>query len=317
MTLVPYVEFGPRVASPGPFESLGGTFETLVLEADAGKLDALVELVLNQPVGDAIEYRALGRHVLLMVGGFESVRSLAPGFSDWGTVREVQASFWVPVLAGHRRAGVFLGERLALFVPFIWVDNPMSYFGGREEYGYPKGAGRFTPATGHGEHVVLRSYGGRFTHASRAAWHPLLELRDAGPADGARDFVEGAAGLVAAVTKGLIDEARTGQGMQLAGLTVGAQVVDAILHGHAWQVALKQFRDTEDGTRACYQAVVEARYEITRVKVRRSARRRELVVHDMDSAPLAAELGLRTQVATVALEQELDFVLDVGEVIGP
>jgi hypothetical protein len=37
----------------------------------------------------------------------------------------------------------------------------------------------------------------------------------------------------------------------------------------------------------------------------------------MDSAPLGAELGLRTQVATVALEQELDFILDLGEIIGP
>src|SRR4051794_32008618 len=219
MTLPPYVEFGPRVASPGPFESLGGKFETLVLEADAGKLDALVERVLNQPVGDVIEYRALGRHVMLMVGGFDSVRSLAPGFADWGTVREVQASFWIPVLAGRRRAGLFIGERLALFVPFIWVDNPMSYFGGREEYGYPKGAGRFSPATGHGEHVKIRAYGGTFSHASKAGWPPLLELRDAGPADGPREFAEGAAGLAAALTKGLIDEARSGKGMQLAGLS--------------------------------------------------------------------------------------------------
>jgi hypothetical protein len=194
----------------------------------------------------------------------------------------------------------------------------MSYFGGREEYGYPKGMGRFSPATGHGDHVVIRSYGGRFSHASKAGWHPLLEVRDAGPAGGAPGaVVEGAAALAKEVTQGLIHEALAGQGMTLAGLSVGAQVVDAILNGHARQVALKQFRDSADGTRACYQAVVEARYQITRVKVRRSARKRELVIHDMDSAPLGAELGLRTQVATVALEQELDFILDLGEIIGP
>ena len=37
-----------------------------------------------------------------------------------------------PLLAGHDVGGLFIAERLLMAVPYVFVDNPMSYLGGRE-----------------------------------------------------------------------------------------------------------------------------------------------------------------------------------------
>ena len=71
-------------------------------------------------------------------------------------MRETQASFWIPVLAGRDLGDIFIAERLVLAVPYVLVDNPMSYLGGRETYGYAKTMGRFDPPGGIGDHVTSR-----------------------------------------------------------------------------------------------------------------------------------------------------------------
>ena len=122
-----------------------------MLEGDQARIDALIERMLNAPAGSDVDYKALGSRVLLQMGGFEHVSSMVPPFDRWGDVREIVAAFWVPVLAGRDLGDVFLGERFGLALPYIFVDNPMSYLGGRETYGYAKTMGRFDPADGVGE----------------------------------------------------------------------------------------------------------------------------------------------------------------------
>ena len=44
-------------------------------------------------------------------------------------MNEDQVAVWVPVLGP---------DGLAMFVAYIWLDNPMSMTSGREVLGYPK-----------------------------------------------------------------------------------------------------------------------------------------------------------------------------------
>ena len=67
-------------------------------------------------------------------------------------------------------------------MPYIFVDNPMSYLGGRETYGYAKTMGRFSPESGLGEAVSLQAYGGNFGRDEGAAWRDFLELEALGAA---------------------------------------------------------------------------------------------------------------------------------------
>ena len=185
--LPPYVEYGGRATAPGPFLSLRGRLRGYLLEGDSERIAALIERMLNVPAGPGVEYRAMGSKVLLQMGGFEHVSSMAPPFDRWGDVREIVAAFWVPVLAGRDLGDVFLAERFGLALPYIFVDNPMSYLGGRETYGYAKTMARFEPADGVGERQRMEAFGGNFGREEGAEWRTFLEIegRASGTAAGA------------------------------------------------------------------------------------------------------------------------------------
>ncbi len=311
-----YVEYGGRATSPGPFLSLDGRLRGLLLEGDGRRISGLIRRTLSDPAGNWVDYRAVGSKVLLLVGGFDRVSSLAPLFDQWGTVREIQASFWVPVLAGRDLGSVFRAERFCLAVPYIFVDNPMSYLGGHEAYGYAKTMGRFDPEDALGPLTRIDTFGGRFSTESRASWTRFMEISASAPAEpaegpppfGARELLDLALGST------LLPNAE-GE-VVLPGLELTATLVEDLLEGRMRQVFLKQFRDAGDGTRACYQSVVEAPIEVKHSVMRRSGRKWEVSFARLDSHPIEAELGISDQRAQLVFDGELDMVVQTGVEIG-
>jgi hypothetical protein len=315
MTMPEYVEYGGRVDSPAPFLSQGGRLRALVLDADADRLDGLVHRALTVPAAGAAEYRAVGGIVLLQVGRFDSISCTRAPYDTWGSVREGIGCFWVPVVAGRERLGVFVADRFGFFAPYVFVDNPYSLIGGRDVYGYNKSEARFEPADGSGEHVVIRTFGGDF-QGGRAEWHPIVELEQGEPDGSAGPALEGVADLAKVLVPGLLD-LFTGEGdIQLPGLTLAEHLMKSALAGRGNQVFLKQFRDTADGARACYQVVVEAGATFHAVSARPVGAPVTVTIHPWDSHPITAELGVDSQVASQALDVELDFTVEPGEVIG-
>jgi uncharacterized protein with NAD-binding domain and iron-sulfur cluster len=317
--LPPYVEYGGRATSPGPFLSVGGRLRSFLLQGDEERIGDIVRRTLDEPAGPRIAYRALGSRVLLMVGGFERVSSMTSPFDRWGTVREIQASFWVPVVAGRDLGDVFVAERLGLAVPYIFVDNPMSYLGGREMYGYAKTMGRFDPPDGLGERMRLETFGGTFGRDEGADWRPFMEIGAAGGGDGdgedEGEALDGPAELARHLAGDLLQRNAEGE-VVLPGLRFTAALVDDLLGGRIRQVFLKQFRDAADGSRACYQSVVEAPIEVTRSSIRPSARHWDIEIHQLDSHPIGQELGIASQRALLAFDGELDMVAHNGVEIG-
>jgi uncharacterized protein with NAD-binding domain and iron-sulfur cluster len=320
--LPPYVEYGGRATAPSPFACQGGTMTSLLLEGDADAIAHLVDRMFNVPAGRDIQYRSFGAHVMMMMGNFKRITSLTQPFDRWGAVRETQASFWIPVLAGRDFGGIFIAERLLMAVPYVFVDNPMSYLGGREDYGYAKTMARFDPLLGLGDHVDMQVFGGDFGRSEGADWRRFLELSSGGqrrtPAQRPRHT--GTMPLVQL----LIGDGTTvkeGEELVLADLELTAGLIDDLFAGRMNQVFLKQFRDATDGKRACYQSVVEAPVQIQRIEYALTERDWTVTVHQLDSHPIHQELGITTQQADIALDMELDFVVgngfEVGRVVAP
>jgi uncharacterized protein with NAD-binding domain and iron-sulfur cluster len=312
LELPPYVEYGGRATTPPPFLSEGGRMRGLVLEGDAERIADLVDRMFNVPAGGSTDYRSLGSNVLLLLGGFERVSCLTPPFDRWGSVAEIMASFWIPVMAGRDLGPTFLAERLVLAVPYIFVDNPMSYLGGRETYGYAKTMARFQPENAVGEHVTMEAFGGNFGRDEGAAWRPFLEVEEVGPGEGVPQRpLEGPAGLVRRLVGDLPAVSAEGE-IVLADLRLTAELVESMLAGQVHQLFLKQFRDAEDGTRACYQSVVEAPVNVLRVSNKLVGRDADVTIHELDSHPIGQELGVTSQRAQIVFDAEIDMVVEHG-----
>jgi hypothetical protein len=254
---------------------------------------------------------------MMLIGDFHRVTSLTEPFDRWGAVRETQASFWVPVLSGRRLGELFIAERLLLAVPYVFVDNPMSYLGGRETYGYAKTMGRFDPPGGTGDQVTVQVFGGNFGRNEGADWRPFLDIAG-GPPRPTAGQQRPSAGPLALVRHlvGDMPELAEPAEVVLGDIQLTTGLVADLLAGRVGQVFLKQFRDAADGKRACYQAVVEAPVQIGRVRSTLSNRDWRVDVHPLDSHPIDRELGLADQVAELAFDIEIDFVVEDGHVVG-
>jgi hypothetical protein len=215
-------------------------------------------------------------------------------------------------MAGRDLGPAFRAERLVLAVPYIFVDNPMSYLGGRETYGYAKTMAQFEPADAVGEHVTMRAFGGNFGRDEGAAWRPFLEVETLGAEDGTpQRALDGPAGLVRRLV-GELPALNSDGEIVLADLRLTAELVENMLAGEVHQLFLKQFRDAEDGTRAAYQSVVEAPCKILRVSNKLVGRDADVTIHQLDSHPIAQEMGVTSQRAQIVFDADLDMVVEHG-----
>lgn len=311
MSPAAYVEYGGRATAPPPFLSTEGSFRGLLLEGDAELITELVQRMLNVPAGGSVFYKPmLGKWVLMQTGAFKKVSSQAPAFENWGYVDEAQISLWIPVLAGTMQDGAFVSERICMAVPYILVNNPMSYAGGREVYGYPKSLGRFDPETAIGDPQKVEAFGGDFLPTNAADWHPLFELSRSGASGGAQAQALGLADAL-----GSLAEACGRLAFELPELGVLEDIMRALLGKQIRQVFLKQFRDVEVAGASCYQRVVEAPIDFLTSTIHPSLDQWQVLVHHLDSHPVDVELGVKSQTTRLSFEVQMDFIAAAGHTV--
>jgi hypothetical protein len=312
-----FVEYGPLMTPPAPFRSVGTRLWGFFAQADAERLAALTERVFAQTSGGAVQVRPLGHHVMLTWGRITSVGSLQPDWADRGGVAEPQVVVWVPCVRE---------SKLAVFVPFIWVDNAMSLATGRELFGYPKawgwigfpdeaapGAEGATAGATAGA-WTLDAFGLDYAAGALAARHPLLRIERSGSAGGssaephhsALEVVRHAARSLWGTLRPdhLLDDAER----------IPALVEDLVRHEFP-QLFLKQMRSVEDGEEACLQQITECWYRVRTMHGTPRLGEYALTVHPLDSQPLTTELGLLSQPLRVAYELEIEFDVGGGSVL--
>jgi hypothetical protein len=312
-----FVEHGGQQTYPQPLELDGVRFYSFLLEADDQALRALCDQRLNRPARGRVEYHPLLPRVLLGVADIQKALCVNPPDRDKGRLREVDVAFWVPVAAVGRLAGVAVVERVAWFLPYVFVDSGIAAASGREIYGFPKAIGKFEIPAGPDGPVrvtvdteVVEHYG---PDPSELQVRRLLEVEPVADDGG------GLAGAWADVQEAFADFAGLllgdGGEVTLPGPGLAVQVIDFLLHEEVPLVFLKQFRDVADGRRACYQAIVEAPAQVLRFRAGGPlSGTHRVTLHHYDSCPIARDLGLNPagQTALGAWYSDFDFLMGNG-----
>jgi hypothetical protein len=245
----------------------------------------------------------------MLLLGSAKLSSTAPGFAQMGFVNEKQLSLWIPVMAGHKEGPVFVADRLCMAVPYIFVDNPMSYVGGREDYGFPKSMGIFGPGGVLDDRLTVQTFGGDFAPQNEATWEPVLDIsRNPGQGEG-----PGAA-LDEPIWRALEDLA---DAELVCGIGLLADLVKSFLAGQTRQVFLKQFRDCANPTASCYTAIVEAVMQVEDASWAISPDPWSVRVHPLDSHPITAELGVEDQTAQLAIDLKMNMTQQTGVLVAP
>jgi hypothetical protein len=312
-----YVDYGGLATCPSPVDCDDSTLYSFFLEADHERLAALCDRVFSQPSGGELDLRPLGRHVMLTFGNVEKIKPQLEPWCRMGHVSERQVGLWIPVVAVRSRKGRPVALSLGWFVPYMWVDNPISLAGGREIYGYNKNWGWIDlPADGELDGLTLDAYGGNYGAGESAGRHRLIEVTRASTGSVRRgdDQWEDLDGLAQEVRRVL----GGGQSKYVAlpELSLPDELFGDILRrGGPPQIFLKQFRSVSDGERASQQKVTDAGVTVKRICGRPLFGDFEFKLHHLDSHPVASELGVQSQVTHLAFEIEMDFVLNDGQVL--
>ncbi len=303
--------------SPQPFAAKRVTSSCFVLEGKLSHLEDLCHRFFAEPTGGQIHYRPLTQYVVLTFNQMESVACEDPPYSRTGSGSETEVAFWVLTAAVERMAGIWVAQRLAWFVPYIFVDNSPNLIAGREIYGFPKEIGWFEiPANpGHAQRFsVEATVTKRFGPHARAERAQLLGINRTG-APGKRKSerwtnLEAVGGHVRAA---LFDA----KSWVIPGVHFLEELASDFIHHQGPLVFLKQSYDIADGEFASFQSIVEAVFRVTAFRGGASLDGNYVVdLPRFDSHPIGRDLGLAVrQPAVLSYWLDFDFVIDKGTTI--
>ena len=300
-----YVETGGKQCLSQPFEHNNVRFTSFLLEADIAALTALVDKQLNVPGKGHVTYHPLVNRVMAGFAQIQKAHCLNLPDSKMGWIPEIDVALWVPVAAVKKVLGVNFIERIAWFLPYVFVNNPWAFASGREIYGFPKEYGVFQLPAGENDAALFATDAvaiAKFNPATEATVQRIFDVRRQDtPTVGKpaqtfatieeifKDFVEAIFGPSTSIT--------------LPGLGLVVELLDVLVHHTFPLVFLKQFRDVADPTRACYQAIIEAESKVTRFGGgHRLAGDYTATVRALDSHPIVSDLGLAPPLRSTARE---------------
>ena len=251
-----------------------------------------------------------------LAGAQEAVRIAA--FPGQGLI-ENEVLVQIPVkIINHTTGNSFL----ALFIPWIWVDNPLSLVAGREIYGYPKGPGivtGFPQTTKYSSLTAIPTP----TPLSEGAQPPSLALSVFG--GNTTDFYWDYHPLITLTPIPLF--AAPPQALSLAQWLQELQLVypntvpllDNWSNLGATQVFLKQFPDISDAQSACFQQINSAQYKIQKIySTQPFTWPMELTISPLDTDDLCLALGIPPTIPIAGgIQVVVDFLLTEGSVLWP
>jgi len=228
------------------------TVNMFATKVDESQLQTYVDLVLTDRGGPSY-------HVLAPVIMFCFLNSprLTSAVQQIGFVADHEVAVWVPLV---ERTGKKL--RFVVWMPYIWVDTDIAMATGREIWGFPKTIGSYDPpSTKGGSHVLTTRIFRTFDPKKEGEDAELIRVDPASAPDKSiwKDLEAAAHGI--------------GEGLGLAAavkhfslgddLKLAVDLVEIAVSRKIPVVNLKQFRDAVDGTKACYQAIIDSNLQLT------------------------------------------------------
>lgn len=308
-----HVDYGGLATCPSPVACTNSTLYAFFLKGNRTRLLELCQRVFDGPSEGQVDVRPLTPYVMLTFGNVEKIEPQLSPWSRMGYATESQVAFWIPVAVVRRAAVVQLGW----FVPYMWVDNPLSLAGGREIYGFNKNWGWIgLPDDRNPAKFSLEAYGGNYDLHEPAGRHALIKVTAAkrGALATGEECWSRLSDVVAAAQRTL-----TGPGTDTASdpeLALPGSIFGDILHLEgAPQFYLRQFRSVEDGRQASPQQITSSGVTVKKIAGRRLRTTFDFELEPLDSHPVAAELGVKSQSTPAAFELKMDFVLENGKVL--
>jgi len=302
--LPPYVEYGGLATTPQPDSVEDCVLYGFFPKANLTNLQSLCDKVFAKPSNGAVTCTPLLDRVMLTFGKADRIRPQLPPFAQMGYGEEQQVAFWIPVEVSQKsKAKSF--PRLAWFVPYMWVDNPLSLCGGREIFGWPKNWGAMTVDPQKG--FTLQAYGGKFSSSSRSGLCPLIETTPISAA------VSKPPGLGVRVSEWFLREALSfveNDIRDLFNLFVSPTSTPVVF--------LKQFRSVSNGLEASLQEITGAKSSLTVLKsLQPVPTKYQLTIHHLDSHDITTDLGVTNQTLSAGFEITMNFTLQNGITLWP
>ena len=309
----PYLEYGGLASVPGPFRCRDAKVVLMPLEADPAALDHLCSSVLSAAAG-APTFERVGRFVLLSFGSMavrsESPRSspqFATRYCDMGESPESHVALWVPVVARGTGGRNGSPDRYAVFIPVMWVDNPVSLVGGREIYGFAKQWGKATIGRDR-RRCALDVFGGAFGADRSSDLHRLVDIV---PGEGAHPVAMAA--VAAEQARQLVRDGLRRLADGEVDLPDGAllhAMASALVDHRFGQVAVRQFRlPDRNGADGCPPELVGITTRFHSLEHEFLGHGFHVTITEVDSHPLRALFGIATQTAPFGIEVSSEFTL--------
>lgn len=318
-----YVEHGGELVTRHPFDLHSTRLYVFPVRADLERLMLLCDRTFAAPTAGAEWYVPIAGIVLISFADITVVRSSDLPDRTLGISTEHEACVWLPILDRRR-------NRLVWTMPYLFVDEPGPLVGGRETFGYPKQLGtvtftqdsqgpisfelrarciqHFAPESKVAEHRVMQirrsATPGQVPPSTPTRDHPALVIEEIVRSQQPRRPTNLGKDMLSRESAFIADEQARAAVLLLNDVATGSVPV----------VLLKQFRDTVDPRRACYQAVIEVIHRVTGFR-RGGLLGGEWKVEtaDLDGEPLIRDLGLApTAVAGSSFWLDFDFRIHSG-----
>jgi hypothetical protein len=320
-----YISYPGEFVMRPSFQLNATQIYSFILEGDKDKLQKTLDIRLNGTFANSgLRYKPLGSDVFFTFSVTANGHSNNAVSEKEGYILEDEIAFWMPIVEEKRIAGKWVANRLALFIPFIFVNNPFALVAGREVYGFPKTIGSFSiPASVH--------YADAFTvdtmsFAKFSPNAPLINnrlLKVSRPPITVGDSFSTEWTSDKDVTKVLYKNLKKGlKTSLLKGLDGGGKsywlliknLIKDIKNLEMPAVFLKQFRSAQDDDKAVYQALIDSGFKVNGFHGGGLLHGDyTLSLTDNDSFPLHDTLGLTDgQKVKLAFWVNVDFENVVG-----
>jgi hypothetical protein len=292
-----YVDRGGDLVPCQPIDCNQTTMYTWLVEADWDALERMCDHVFTQPSGGAVVVRPLLPLVAVVCADTKHGQASTPPDRDKGYSAERDFGFWVPCARGRLDGDRFEIEQVGWYQPYLFVDSGAAVMAGREIYGFAKSfATCEMPSDAHApsRFVVTTQLIERFKPTTAAKVEELyrLERADGGPLGALASSFDSVLEAFAKVEARLLLRAFGHGSLPRPTLALLKNLYDGLREGLVPLFFLKQFRDVADGTRACYQAILEAPCDLVTWRGGGFLDDHILTIRDFDSHPIVRDLGL-------------------------
>ncbi len=327
-----YVERPNEQCFLQPFNLKNANVYGFLLEGSLDKLQQLCDKYLNDPSGGQVQYRPATHYVLLTFATIDSLSSIERPDSEKVYCSEEEAVFWVVAVAGKQVGPAFVGERLVCFMPYIFVNDSPILVSGREIYGICKEIGFFQIPNPEQQPELFSVDTLTWKNVSSQAQAKKQRLLEVVQIEN-QEKTEGEQTLntpdeLMEVIRKLIFQNQRNIEVPSFSWSLPLNIIESLTYKSVRAVFLKQFRDIEDGRRACYQAIAECVMKMSQYHQGKilsfgdMGDKFELKLYNFASHPIVEELGLQgiesLETESIRLPIKLaywlnfDFILENG-----